>query len=118
MRVISGTSRGALAIFFAPHESNSKVTFDRHTIAANRVLGLIVERAFHVRKLPPGIEAPLESRGSISSSTVPGTSMSGERSTFAMIMDRIPRCTCSWYVIRLLDLAVHVFEECMLAAGV
>jgi hypothetical protein len=39
--------------------------------------------------------APLEFRGFRSSPTVLGTSMSGERSTTAMLMDRIPRCPCS-----------------------
>jgi hypothetical protein len=43
--------------------------------------------------------------------------MSGERSTTAMLMDHIPRCPCSWYVIQLQDRIVHVFEEFMLEAG-
>jgi hypothetical protein len=44
-------------------------------------------------------------------------SMSGERSTYSMFMDHIPRCPCSWYVIQLHDRMVHVFEEVMLEAG-
>jgi hypothetical protein len=32
-------------------------------------------------------------------------------------MDHIPRCPCSWYVIRLHDRIVHVLEEFMLEAG-
>jgi hypothetical protein len=59
-------------------------------------------------------EAPSKSRGSGSSSTVPGTSMSGERSTYAMLMDHIPRHPCSWYDIQLHDRIFHVLEEVML----
>jgi hypothetical protein len=45
--------------------------------------------------------------------------MSGERSTSAMLMDHIPRCPCSWYVIQLHDRIVHMLEELsMLEAGV
>jgi hypothetical protein len=47
---------------------------------------------------------------------VSGIFMSGERSTTAMIMDHIPRCPCSWYIIQL-DRIVHVLEEFMLEAG-
>jgi hypothetical protein len=43
--------------------------------------------------------------------------MSGERSTYAMLMDHIPRCRCSWYVIQLHDRIVHVLEEVMLEVG-
>jgi hypothetical protein len=43
--------------------------------------------------------------------------MSGERSTFAMLMDHIPWCPCSWYVIRLHDRIVRVLKEFMLEAG-
>ena len=43
--------------------------------------------------------------------------MSGERSTAAMLMDHIPRCPCSWYIIQLHDRIVHVLEELMLEAG-
>jgi hypothetical protein len=52
MRVISGTGRGNLALFFASHESIFKVPSDYYTMAAHRVLGLNVERASHVRKCP------------------------------------------------------------------
>jgi hypothetical protein len=62
-------------------------------------------------------EALSESRGSGSSSTVLGTSKLGERSTTAMLMDHIPRCHCSWYVIQIHDRIVHVLEELMLEAG-
>jgi hypothetical protein len=45
--------------------------------------------------------------------------MSGERSTSPMLIDHIPRCPCSWYVIQLHDrIVVHVLEEFMLGAGV
>jgi hypothetical protein len=64
MRMISGTGRGALALFFASHESSFKVSSDCYTMAAHRVLGLSVERASHVRKCPRCNEAPSESRGS------------------------------------------------------
>jgi hypothetical protein len=47
---------------------------------------ITVERASHVRKCPRCNEAPSESRGSGSSSTVSGTSMSGERSITAMLL--------------------------------
>jgi hypothetical protein len=43
--------------------------------------------------------------------------MSGERSIDAMLIDHIPRCPCSWYVIQLHDRVVHVLEEFMLEAG-
>jgi hypothetical protein len=43
--------------------------------------------------------------------------MSGERTTIAMLVDQIPRCPCSWYVIYLHDRDVHVLEEFMLEAG-
>jgi hypothetical protein len=48
---------------------------------------------------------------------VSGTSMSDERSTIAMLMDRIPRCPWFWYVIQLHDRIVLVLEEFMLEAG-
>jgi hypothetical protein len=44
MRVISGTGRGAMALFFASHESIFKVPSDCYTMAAHRVLGLTAER--------------------------------------------------------------------------
>jgi hypothetical protein len=117
MRLISGTGRVALALFFASHESNFKVPSDCYTMAAHRVLGLTTERASHVRKCPRCNEAPSESRGSGSSSTVSGTSMSGECSTTAMLMDHIPRCPCSWYITQLHNRIVRVLEELMLEAG-
>jgi hypothetical protein len=43
--------------------------------------------------------------------------MSGERSTTAMLMDRIRRCPCSLNAIQLQDRIVHVLEEFMLEAG-
>jgi hypothetical protein len=43
--------------------------------------------------------------------------MSGERSTIAMLMDHIPQCPCSWYVVQLHDRIVHVLEDLMLEAG-
>jgi hypothetical protein len=43
--------------------------------------------------------------------------MSGERSTSAMLIDHIPWCLSSWYVIQLHDRIVHVLEELMLEAG-
>jgi hypothetical protein len=42
--------------------------------------------------------------------------MSGECSIAAMLMDHIPRCPCSWYIIQLYDRVVHVLEEFMLEA--
>jgi hypothetical protein len=117
MRVISVTGRGALALFFAPHESNFKAPSGCYTMAAHGVLGLTVERASHVRKCPRCNEAPTNSRGSGSSSTVSVTFVSGERSKTAMLMDHIPQCQCSWYVIQLHGRAIRVLEECMLEAG-
>jgi hypothetical protein len=87
-------------------------------MAAHRVLGFTAERTSHVRKFPRCDEAPSQSRGFGSSSTVSGASVSGERSTTAMLMDYIPRCPCSWYGIQLHDRIVHVLEEFMLEAGV
>jgi hypothetical protein len=34
-----------------------------------------------------------------------------------MLMDHIPRCPCSWYVIQLHGRIIHVLEEFMLEAG-
>jgi hypothetical protein len=118
MRVISGTGHGALALFFASHESSFKVPSDCYMMATHRVLGLTAERVSHVRKCPRCNEAPSVSRGSGSLSTVSGTSMTCERSTTAMFMDHIPRCPCSWYVIQLHDWIVHVLEGLMLEAWV
>jgi hypothetical protein len=116
--VISGTGRGALALFFASHESNVKVPSDCYAMAARRVPGLIAEHASHVRKCLRCNEAPSESRGYGSSSTVSGISiMSGESSTTDMLKNHIPRCPCSWYIIQLHDRTVHVLEEFMLEAG-
>jgi hypothetical protein len=58
MRVILGTGRGVLALFFASHVSSFKVPSDCYTMAAHRVLGLTEERAAHVRKCPRCNEAP------------------------------------------------------------
>jgi hypothetical protein len=33
-----------------------------------------------------------------------------------MLMDHIPRCMCSWYIIQLHDRVVHMLEELMLEA--
>jgi hypothetical protein len=117
MRVISDTGRGALALFFASHESRFKVPSDFYIMATHRMLGLTAKRASHVRKCPRCNEAPSKSRGSGSLSTVSGTYISGERSTTAMLMDHIPRCPCSWYVIQCHDRIVHVLEEFVLEAG-
>jgi hypothetical protein len=58
MRVISGTGRGALAIFLASHESSFKLPSDCYTIEAYRVLGRTVERVSHVRLCPWWNESP------------------------------------------------------------
>jgi hypothetical protein len=77
-RVISGTGRGALALFFASHESSSfKAPSDCYTMEAHRVLGFTAERASHVRKCHRCNEAPSKSCRFGSSSTVSGASMSG-----------------------------------------
>jgi hypothetical protein len=117
MGVISGAGRVALALFFASHESIFKVPSDCYTMGTHRVLGLTADRASHVRKCPRCNEAPSESRGSGSSSTVLGTSASGARSTIVMLMDHIPRCPCSWYVIHVHNRIDHVLQEFMLRAG-
>jgi hypothetical protein len=57
MRVISGTGRGALGLFFASHESTFKVPSNCYTVAARRVLGMAADRASHVRKRPQCNEA-------------------------------------------------------------
>jgi hypothetical protein len=118
MKVISGTGRGALALFFASHVSCFNVPSDSYTMSPHWVLGLTAECASHVRKCPRCNEAPSESRGYGSSSTVSGTFMSGERFTSStMLMDHIPWCPHSWYVIQLHDRIVHVLEKLMLGAG-
>jgi hypothetical protein len=86
-------------------------------MAVHRVLSLTAERASHIRKCPRCNEAPSETRGYGSSSTVRGTSMSCERSTVAMLMDHIPRCPCSWCIIQLHDQIVQVLEDLVLEAG-
>jgi hypothetical protein len=48
LRVISSTGRGALALFFASHESSFKVPSNCYAMAAHRVLGCTVECAYHV----------------------------------------------------------------------
>jgi hypothetical protein len=103
MRVISGTCCGALVIVFALHEFSFKVPSNCYTMATHHVLGFTAERAFHVRKCPRCNEAPASQyRRYGSSSTVSGNPMSSERSTIAvLIMDHIPRCPCSWYVIKI-----------------
>jgi hypothetical protein len=58
MMVISGTGGGALALFFASHESNFKVPSDCYTMASHRVLRLAAERFPHVRKCPWCNETP------------------------------------------------------------
>jgi hypothetical protein len=85
----SGTGREALAFFFPSHESSFKVPSDRYTMVAHRVLGLTAKRASRARKCPQCNDAPSQPRGSGSSSTVSGTSMQGERSTIAMLMNHI-----------------------------
>jgi hypothetical protein len=47
MREISGTGRGALALFFTSHESSFKVPSDCHTMADHRELGWTAEHASH-----------------------------------------------------------------------
>jgi hypothetical protein len=85
-------------------------------LATHRVLGIAAKRASHVRKYPTCNKTRSESRWSRSSSRVSGTSMSGERSTFAILMDHIPLCPCSWYIIQLHDRIVHVLDEFKLEA--
>jgi hypothetical protein len=93
------------------------VPSDCFTTVAQRGLGLIAGQASHDGKCPRCSEAPPESHGSGSSSTVSGTSISVERSTCTMLMDHIPRCPSFWYVIQLHDRIVHVLEEFILEAG-
>jgi hypothetical protein len=112
--VISGTGRGALALFFASWTVDGakwrrvmlKVPSAAcYTMAAHRVLGLTAERASHVWKCPRCKEAPSKYRvwGFFgSSSTVSGTS------TTDMLMDHMPMCPFSWYVIPLHDRIVHL----------
>jgi hypothetical protein len=40
-----------------------------------------------------------------------------KRRIHALLIDHIPRCPCSWYVIQLHGRIVHVLEEFMLEAG-
>jgi hypothetical protein len=115
--VISGTGRGVLVLLFASHESSFKVPSNCYSMATHRAVGLVVERASHVRKCPRCSEASPQSRGSRSSSAVSGTYMSGERSTYAIFMGHIPRCPCAWYVIQLHSRVVDVLEKFMLEAG-
>jgi hypothetical protein len=117
MMVISVTGRGALALFLASHELSFKVPSGCYTMATHRVLGLMVEHASQVRKCARWNEAPLGYCGYGSLSTVSGATMLGERSIIAMLMDHIPVCPCSWYVIHPHDGVVRMLQEFMLAAG-
>jgi hypothetical protein len=65
MKVIMGTGRGAMTLFFASHESSSKVSSDCYSamVAHGVVMGLIVELSSHVRKCPRCNEAPPQSLG-------------------------------------------------------
>jgi hypothetical protein len=82
------------------------------------VLGLIVERASHVRKCPRCNKVPPQSRGYGTSSRVSSTSTLGERSTSTKLMDEPPRCPpCSCCGIELHDRVVRVLEDFMLEAG-
>jgi hypothetical protein len=58
MRVISGTGRGALALYFVSHGSIFKVPSDCYTMAAHHVLDLITERASQVRKCLGAMRLP------------------------------------------------------------
>jgi hypothetical protein len=60
------------------------VLSDCNMMATQHVLGLIAERASHVRKCPLCNEVPLVSRGYGCSSTISGVTLSGERLTVAM----------------------------------
>jgi hypothetical protein len=117
MRDASRTGRGALAMLFALHESSFRVPFGCYIMAAHRVLGLTPGHASHVRKCPRCNESPSALRGPGSSSTTSSSSMSEEWTLISMLMDHIPRCPCSCYVIRLRDRIVRVLEEFMAEAG-
>jgi hypothetical protein len=78
------------------------------------VLGLTIKCASHVRKCPRSNEETPQSRGYGSSPSVSGTSMYGERSTLAMLMDQTLRCPCSWYFIQIHNRVVHALDEFML----
>jgi hypothetical protein len=118
MRVVSGTGRGALATFFASHDSSFRVPcYCYNMMAANRVLGLTPGHVSHVRKCLRCNESLEALRGSGSSSRISSPSMSGERTPISMLIDHIPRCLCSYYVVRLNDSIVHVLEKFMAEAG-
>jgi hypothetical protein len=112
MRVISGTGRGALAIYFS-----FRVPCACYMMAAHRVLGLTPGYASHNLKFPRCNESPGVLRALGSSPTASSPSMFGERSPISILMDHIPRCPCSHYVIRLHDLIVLVLEKLMAEAG-
>jgi hypothetical protein len=81
---------------------------------SNRVLGLTVESGSHVRKCPRCNGAPSWSRVvglDLCRRYRSGATMSDERSTFAMLMDNISMCPCSWYVSLLHDQVVYVLDE-------
>jgi hypothetical protein len=87
--MISGTRRGALTLLFASQESSFNVPSDCYSMAAHRMMGLIVERASHVRECPRCYEGSLDYRGFGSASTVSGTSMSVKLSASSMRTDHI-----------------------------
>jgi hypothetical protein len=83
----------------------------------HQMLGLTPGHASHVRMCPRCIESPGDPRGCGTSFTTSSTSMSGERTPIPMLMDNIPRCHCSQYVIRLHDRIANVLEDFMVEAG-
>jgi hypothetical protein len=92
MRGISGTGRGALAMFVASHESNFRVPVaDCYMMATHRVLGPTPGHASHVRKCPRCNESPGDLSGSGSSSTSP-------RPRLLSYLGSGRRCSCSWTI--------------------
>jgi hypothetical protein len=90
MRVVSGVSRGALAMFFPSRKSGFRIPLDCCILAAHRLLGLTRGRASHVRNYPGCNQSHSDIRGSSSSSTTSYASMSMERMHISTRMDHIP----------------------------
>jgi hypothetical protein len=104
-------------MFFYSHESSFRVPYDCYMMVAHRVLGLALGHAFDVQKCPRCNESPPGALRGFSSSTTSCSSMSGEQMPISMLMDHIPRCPRSYYLIRLHDRIVNVLDEFMAEAG-
>jgi hypothetical protein len=94
-------------MFFASHVSHARVPYSRYMMTAHRVLGPSPGHTFHVQKCLRRSESPGDFRGFSSSSATSFAIMFRERTPISMLINNIPRCSCSSYVTRLHDRSIH-----------